>query len=784
MKFDRQTLDKVLLICPEDLKAKILEDLYQEKSLCDVKFMTLSEFRKKAFFDYDYKAVLCLKEEFGLSVANAKEILEVLHLVDPHKNYGIEKLDQLAMYRRFLDEKGLLIYDPLFEGSIKDRKILVAGYGKLSKEEEAYLKGEVIAYEKKDRVYEISCFETIEEETAALYETIEELVFEKGIDINRIFVLNVSQDHAAYFRRFNTYYPFTVEVKEEDVLYGTKKAKDFLAMIDTLDRNEIYEMLVQDEDPISSQLISLINRYPDKELSQMKEFIEEDLKNTKITHDVKKDLVRIADIFHEFDEDEYVFLLGYNDSFPGMAMDTGYISDPLAKILGCSITEEKNALTRENVSSYLSNISHLRISYCRKTPFSQYEISDLFAKDEVVMKEIKADTTSYLLNKAKLSYALDSLYRYGIHDEQLDHLFATVTEDDYRSYDNRFDGLRQDQTDQIEKVILSYSSMDTFYKCSFAYYLKNILRIDPFDETFYTKSGTLCHEVLKDFYEEPDFDFETSFKRNLLKLEEAGKGFEDDKERHFALKMKEELKKDIEIIRFQKENGHLDKAKCENEFFTWADQRIGFKGFIDKLLYKELSDEVIVDVIDYKTGNSQKIEEKLMPFGMSLQLPSYMYLLSNSKLFDKKVSFGGFYLQHLINSELKYDEKKDKDQIKEESMRLDGYTTNDTQRLGYLDDTIEEGPSRIIKGLRLKKDGSFYATSKVISDEKIDQMIALVDEKVKNAGKTILNGEFTIDPKEIDGENKSCSYCPYGAICYKRYNDLRRLTTKGDGENG
>ncbi len=167
-----------------------------------------------------------------------------------------------------------------------------------------------------------------------------------------------------------------------------------------------------------------------------------------------------------------------------------------------------------------------------------------------------------------------------------------------------------------------------------------------------------------------------------------------------------------------------------------------------------------------------------MPYGLSLQLPSYMFLLSESNLFHKPVKFGGFYLQHLVNNELKYDEKKSEEEIKAESMKLEGFSSDVVDRLSFCDDTLEEGSSQIIKGLKLTKSGALHKGSRTISDEGIKEKIALTKDKILTAGKAIQKGEFPIEPKQIDGDNVSCTYCPFWGICYRRDSDIRMISTK------
>ncbi len=154
-------LDHSLLICPDGVKRNILNALYHQKKIIDVKFLTKSEFLRKKYFDYDEKAIKYLIDTYDFSVPNAKEILDSLYYVDIDQHYDNEKLDGLVAYQKELKEKGLLIYDPLFEASLKGRKIYVVGYGDLTKEEAFRLLGEVLPYEERKCRYDIAVFESI-----------------------------------------------------------------------------------------------------------------------------------------------------------------------------------------------------------------------------------------------------------------------------------------------------------------------------------------------------------------------------------------------------------------------------------------------------------------------------------------------------------------------------------------------------------------------------------------------------------------------------------------------
>ena len=201
-------------------------------------------------------------------------------------------------------------------------------------------------------------------------------------------------------------------------------------------------------------------------------------------------------------------------------------------------------------------------------------------------------------------------------------------------------------------------------------------------------------------------------------------------------------------------------------------------------MYKEGKESVVADVVDYKTGNSSDIDRKLMEFGLSLQLPSYMYLLSKKDLFNgKNLSYGGLYLQHLVNTERKYAEDKSLEDLKMESMKLDGFTTDDLDRFEICDPELPAGESsRLYRTLKKKNDGSLAATSNTMSDDEISDKIDLVEEKIKEAGTEIMKGNFNIDPKKYGNKNISCDYCPYLDICYRRF--VYELKVKENKEDG
>ena len=723
--------DNMLLICPRDIKEKILND---NKSLVDISFMTLEEYKKRYYFDYDYHTVKYLMDTYGYTLNNAKEIIESLYFVED-KDYPNNKLNDLVKIKKELLDKNLLILDPLFNKHNKDT--IVYGYGDIRLKDAKVLKGTII-----DKHYDIYEFDTIESELEYVYESIFELL-ENGIDINNIYIV-AGNEYENYFKRYNSYYDFKVNYPSDNSLYGTEAAKKFLEDIKLKGRETIYNELT------NKDLVNILNKYLD--LNEAYDFIVEDLKHIKLNKKYR-DVVQVVSNNYLFDDADYVFYLGFNDKVPAYKKDNEYLDNEMCHLLGIDDTNDKNRIIKENLICNLSNIKNLYLSYSKNSPFNKYERQMLFSDVNYITytnKYLHSDKS----NRNRYGELLDNLDKYGEHDDDLDSMYSTYDRNNYGDYDNsykRFDVNKKE-------VCLSYSSMQSYYECAFKYYLDNILRLDDSDVTFFNTIGTIAHNVLQEMVLDNTKDFDVLWDNQVT--------FTSAKESYFNKKIKEEIREDFNIILNQKELSYFDDVECEKRIKLKLRDNIFFKGFIDKIL--KCKDNLCI--VDYKTGNT-KIEDKYFEFGLNLQLPSYLYLLQED---PSKII--GFYLQHLVAPKYVYDEKKDIETQKNEDMKLSGFTSNDISRINILEDL--DGKSSVVSKLAITKNGDLSKNSKVISDEDMKDMIKLVEDKILEASTSILNNDFSINPKVIDNKNASCIYCRYKDICYKRIKDYVYYETK------
>ena len=361
---------------------------------------------------------------------------------------------------------------------------------------------------------------------------------------------------------------------------------------------------------------------------------------------------------------------------------------------------------------------------------------------------------------------LDDYIKFNIHNENLDILYNNYKDISYLTYDNKYTTIDEDLFKSFidNKINLSYSSLNNFYKCKFRYYLSNILKIDEFEETFHTIIGNLFHHVLECAFK-PNFDFDKEFNSFLSDREFT------NKELFFINKLKEDLHFIIDVINEQDENSSLDKAYYEKKFAVNKDSsiKVTFKGFIDKIKYSEVNGKTVLAIIDYKTGNPDINLDKVY-YGIDMQLPIYIYLVKNSELIN--VEIAGFYLQHLLPTIANDQEGKDYYIERKKEYRLTGYSNSNTDILEVFDKNFRE--STMIKGLKLTQKVDFSANSKILSSDEMDKLTNLVDDKINEAIKDIEARDFKINPKQI-GDYSGCEHCRFKDICYKREEDIERL---------
>ncbi len=767
--------DNLLIITPNSYKLAILKYLNDNKLIFNIKFMTKNEYLKSIKFDYGIDTIHYLVNK-NMKVDNAITILNNLYYIED-KKYHNEKLDYLVNIKKELDDNNLLIYDKLFNKILKRRKVIVYGYGKLNSFDKLlFSNATIIPYEEIDKKYEIYHFDGIKDEVEFVFQKISDLLKE-GNDINNISLLNIDSEYFPYIKLMEKFYDIKIDLDNSDSLMGTIIGKKFIELIESnKSPKEIIELLKEYEETNEyNSIVNLLNKYSGYNLLDYINEIRYELLNKKIGKTRFNNVVKVKNIFDYISDNEYVFLMNFNNSsVPKLKMDTDYITDDISDLVNCDKTDDENELIKANTLNYLSSIKNIVISYKDTSPFNKYNPSILLDYMDYEIKEYERSLNySEMANRSLYTMYLDDLVKYGIKNKDIDLLYSNYDKNNYLSYDNKYTGINKDKLLEYlnNELTLSYSSIDNYYKCGFKYYLSNILKIDEFEETFYTIIGSLFHYVLSKMNEN-DFDLEYEY-NNYLKDKEF-----NNKEKFFLDKLKNDLKFIIDSIhKHQFISGFTNMLYEQKIDIKLMDSPyVHFKGFVDKIMYQEKDDSTLVSIIDYKTGNTD-INIKNLKFGLSMQLPIYLYLVNNSNIL-KNIKFTGFYLQHILNVDLKKGSKKTREEANYDNLKLLGYSTSDLNRLSIFDSTYEN--SEMIRSMKLNNDGSFSRYANTLSDEEINEVLELTHERIINAMNNILEGNFDINPKLLNNKNVSCEYCKFKDICYHDENNNVYLENGGD----
>lgn len=773
--------DNIILAIPNNIKSNILLMLNELDELYNIKIMSLNELVNKLTFSYNEEAIYYLIKKYNIKYEVAKVYLDNIKYVK-NIRYKQKKLNKLSNIKQELIDNNLLIFDANFKSYVKSKEIIIYGYDYINNYDRYILEDlpnvNIINKEYKNYKHDIYEFIDIENEVEFVACKIVELINSK-IDINNIKLSCVTSEYFSVIKRIFSFYNIPINLPNTSSIYDSNIISDFIKLINEKDIEitlksieEKYDLTKEENNYIYNKLINILNRYTfiDNYIDVI-DMIIYDFKHTKNYKRKGNNSIEVIDLKDNIiDDNIYVFLLGFNQgNIPVIYKDEDYLSDSLKEYLKIETTEYKNIIEKNNIINIIKSIKNLVITYKLKTPFDIYYRSTVI--DDLgydVTTDIKINNEySNKMNNIKLASSLDNLIKYGIKDNDLSKLYNTYNDIKYLTFDNKFSGIKNhDLLEYLDnKLLLSYSSVDNYFRCSFRYYLNSILKLSEYESTFAKEIGNIFHYVLsKCFDENFIFDKEFNFAVNDLELTPSNK--------FFLKKLKKELLFVIDTIKFQNRFSSFDKALYENKVYINKEGNIKltFMGIIDKLLYKEENNKTYLVIIDYKTGNPHTNLNNTI-YGIDMQLPVYLYL-SNNMSEIKNVEVVGFYLQKILNNEIIKSQDMTYEKQKKDNLKLQGYSINNEEILEKFDFSYKD--SEVIKSMKVGNNG-FYAYSKTISKVEINKLIEITEKNINYAFKNILDAKFDINPKRIGKNNVGCEFCKYKDICYMKEEDIVNL---------
>lgn len=762
--------DNSLIICPNQTKTKILKELSQTKKLVNIKFMTKEEYKKIYYFSYDDKLLAYLIKKYNYNIDVARVYINNLYVIDENKTYKSPKLNFLKDLKKELIKEELLIYNNTYKEYLKNKNIIVKNEYNLEKYEEEMLGIKEEHVPEKTITAPVMECNTLEEEVNQVCLEIINLL-KTGVDINKIYLTNVSSDYLYTIKSLFSFYHIPINIDFNYSIYSTKVVKDYL-------NTKELDLENKDKKSINKKLINILSdlSFLDETSKEYKILLTDKLKNTYASPVNLKNAVTIKDLYKEsFNDDEYVFVLGFNqDELPKMEKDISYITDKEKDEVSLYKTDYLNKRNKNNLVYILSNIKNLYLSYKLTSPFKSYYKSSLITDLSLNIVKPKLDSynSSNIYNELRLASYLDLYHLYGEKNKDLKKLY-THYQIPYKTYSNVFTGINNDEylTNLPYPLKLSYTSLNAYSECKFKYYIRHVLKLEPYTNTFQTYIGSMYHYILS-VYKKTNFNFEEEYQKYLEKRELSLK------EKLLLIRIKKDLLKLIDILNKQDLITGYNDAYYEKKIDIDLKKKVSviFTGSIDKIMYYQNIEDTYFSIIDYKTGSIDTHIEP-MKYGLHMQLPVYLYLIHYSKAIKSPI-FTGIYYQNILFNYPTW--SKDIEKVKKDQYLLQGYSTDDISILSRFDSTYEK--SEYIKSMSYNEEKGFgtYAAKKVLSNDTLYDLLAYTKNYISKETDNILSADFTINPKVYSNVNISCAFCSFKDICYMKEKDLVYLEKQND----
>lgn len=340
----------------------------------------------------------------------------------------------------------------------------------------------------------------------------------------------------------------------------------------------------------------------------------------------------------------------------------------------------------------------------------------------------------------------------------------------------------------------SVSRLERYAACAYAHFLQYGLQLKEREEYSFEAAdlGTVYHAVLERFAGKLAecgktwFDFTKEEGDALLQeaMQECTASYGETilysnaRYEYMTERMYRILQRTVQTLQAQLRGGAFMPKHFEMSFSQITDlksvnlslsdeETMKLRGRIDRIDTCEDEDHVYVKVIDYKSGKKD-FDLAAVYSGLQLQLVVYMNVATEAerkKHPDKEIVPAALLYYHVADpllteeKELSYEELADR-RLKD--LRLTGIVRGDEQVISLLDRTFTD--KSLLIPVDKNKDGSYAASSGIISPDDYETISNFVTEKVKGLGREILSGNIAINPCE-QGQGSSCTYCAYKSVC-------------------
>lgn len=791
-----------IIVTNNNIKKSILEYFYNKKELITFSFLSTNELVELVLGSFSIKTKVKLLKKYDLNMLSI--LLQNALLVDSESNNN--KVNELYEISKLIDKSNdfelkkligteILFINYYYDNDAVNKSIEVLQSNKISIK---------MMFLNRDEAKEIIIneYENIKDEVFETFKNIADLIY-RGISLSNIYLYYVNGEYTNIIKEAMNLYKIPVNFNIKNSLIEYQLTKDILRDLEENRELKIDKFIINDDykkGELLNKIISVLNKYIgfNYDIKDVLELIKFDFLNKKVNKTslniggINAESINIiSDINDYFGENKHLFVLGLNQNLiPKVHKDADYLSDNIKKELGIITSLEKNRLEKNKIINVLSTTKNVYISYSNNGLSNKLVCSSIInaLKERFtisIQKGLKYENISYSMEASELEFSKEynKFEKYGETSKRLERLYNYFEDRKYSSGNGLYKNEKIARF--LEKgMILSYTSINEFFKCPYSFYLKRILKINKKEEDSRSLLiGNLFHDVFYNAFLKEEYLDESDIKKLM-----------DDYYLREGIKVTKELELFNEIYLyylykayfFIKSNSKSTLYKIsslEEEYNVNLKHGFILKGKIDKVLSYEEDGETSAIVIDYKTG-STKVDLHNIIYGEDLQLMIYFYFLNYDEKRGKVTKFAGSYLSHAIpNKPLPYEKGKDYEDSLNELFRYDGYTVNNREKLNMIDNTFVTGEEKsYIRGISLKSNGELKQTSlnHMIKEDEYDELLRLVGDKIDEVVERIYSCSFPISPqvinkndvKRLDTDGLPCKHCNYRAICYVTEEDI------------
>lgn len=341
----------------------------------------------------------------------------------------------------------------------------------------------------------------------------------------------------------------------------------------------------------------------------------------------------------------------------------------------------------------------------------------------------------------------------------------------------------------------SVSRLEKFAACAFSHFLMYGLKLTPREEYSFqpVDMGNVFHRVVELFSERVRlgpytwFDLPEEIREQWTEecVEEAVRENGQEvlhstaRNAYVIQRMKRIMHRTVWALCEQVRAGEFVPGSYEVSFSMAGDldavnialtekEKMRLRGRIDRIDICEKEKEVYVKVIDYKSGNTE-FDMVALYYGLQLQLVVYLNaaLEIERRIYpEKDIVPAGIFYYRMQDPMLDRGKEETPEEINRRilaKLKLNGLVNSEEEIVKSMDRRAGEQKSSDVIPVSYTKSG-YSAYASVAERRRFEELSGFVNEKLRDIGKRILEGETAAHPYERKGRT-ACDYCIYREVC-------------------